>query len=84
MSTRKEAHIQIVETTFRSCFCFRFLKYPLLLKSRFFSGTRNITVVSFRFSVILKYFGYPKRNDFFKKRIFSFLETFGNEKKKRK
>ena len=32
MSTRKEAHIQMVETTFRSCFCFRFLKYPLFKK----------------------------------------------------
>ena len=29
-------------------------------------------------------FGYPKRNDFFKKRIFTFLEMFGNEMKKRK
>ena len=35
---------QIVETTFRSCFRFRFLKYPLFKK-----------VVSFHFSVIRKY-----------------------------
>ena len=35
---------EIVETTFRSRFRFRFLKYPLFKK-----------VVSFRFSVILKY-----------------------------
>ena len=35
---------EIVETTFRSRFRFRFLKYPLSKKSRFFSGTRNIFV----------------------------------------
>ena len=33
---------EIVETTFRSRFRFRFLKYPLSKKSRFFSGTRNL------------------------------------------
>ena len=31
--------------------------------------------------LFIRQFGYPKRNDFFKKRIFSFLETFGNEKR---
>ena len=30
------------------------------------------------------FIGYPKRNDFLKKRIFTFLETFGNKIKKQK
>ena len=56
LNIQKGSEAEIVETTFRSCFRFRFLKYPLFKK-----------VVSFR---------VPE--------IFSFLETFGNEKKKRK
>ena len=40
-----------METTFRSRFRFRFLKYPLSKKSRFFSGTRNNSMVQARTKV---------------------------------
>ena len=61
MATELNAIIQesldaeIVETTFRSRFRFHFLKYPLFKKVVSFWVPETLTVVSFCFSVILKY-----------------------------
>ena len=53
-------------------------KNNLFLKSRFFSGTRNIKVVSFRFRVYPKIFRVPE-----KKRLFLERGYFKKRKRKR-